>query len=130
MACVITKKVAIAAFALLAGAAMPSDYKALAQGGRYGSGLGAGAAHTTGSDDQNGARRGTKHWIILHRPDGGAVHINADHIVFVMSAAATGADKRANSKLQLVNGFADVRESVEEIMRAVQSNASNQVSDM
>jgi hypothetical protein len=62
-------------------------------------------------------------WIQLHRPDGEIVHINTEHVVFVMSAANSGADKRAQSKLQLVNGFCDVRESVAEVMRLIRSDA-------
>jgi hypothetical protein len=64
----------------------------------------------------------TKGWIDLHRPDGEVAYIKADQIVFVMSAAATGADKRAQAKIQLLNGFFDARESVEEVMQAIQDN--------
>ena len=69
-----------------------------------------------------GARK--KGWIELHRPDGEAVHIKADQIVYVTSAADTGAAKRAHSKVQLLNGFSDVRESVEEVMQAIQNDDS------
>jgi hypothetical protein len=72
-------------------------------------------------------RVGTKDWILLHRPDGEIVHIRTDQIVFVTSAPA-GAAKRAQSKIQLLNGFADVRESVEEVMQAIQTDASKQIS--
>jgi hypothetical protein len=58
-------------------------------------------------------------WIQLHRPDGEIVHVKTEHIVFVMSALNSGADKRAQAKLQLVNGFCDVRESVDEVMRLI-----------
>jgi len=58
-------------------------------------------------------------WIQLHRPDGDIVHVKIDHIVFVMNAANLGADKRAQAKLQLVNGFCDVRESVDEVMQLI-----------
>jgi hypothetical protein len=75
-------------------------------------------------------RAGMKDWIDLHRPDGEVVHIKADQIVFVMSATGTGADKRVHSKLQLVNGFSDVRESVEEVMQAIQNSDSDQISNM
>jgi len=65
------------------------------------------------------ARRGTKGWIALHRPDGEVVYIKADQIVFVMTAKATGAAERARSKVQLLNGYTDVRESVEDVMQAI-----------
>jgi hypothetical protein len=45
-----------------------------------------------------------------------------------MSAAGIGADKRAQSNIQLVNGFADVRESVEEVMQAIRNDVSDQIS--
>jgi hypothetical protein len=67
-------------------------------------------------------RARTKGWIELHRPDGEVVHIKADQIVFVMSATGTGAAKQAHSKLQLLSGFSDVRESVEEVMQAIQND--------
>jgi hypothetical protein len=128
-ACVMNKKVALAA-ALLAAAAMLFQHEASASDGRFGASRGAGTAYAGARDANRSSRKaGAKHWISLHRPDGEEVHINTDHIVFVMSAAATGADKRANSKLQLVNGFTDVRESVEEVMRAVQSDDANQISE-
>jgi hypothetical protein len=57
-------------------------------------------------------------------PDGEVIRIKADQIVFVMSATATGADKRAHSRVQLLNGFADVRESVEEVMQAIKNDDS------
>src|SRR5436305_1910269 len=62
-------------------------------------------------------------WIQLHRPDGDVVHINTDQIVFVMSDSTnSGSDKRAQAKLQLVNGFCDVRESVDEVMKLIRSD--------
>jgi hypothetical protein len=61
-------------------------------------------------------------WIRLHRPDGEVVHVKIDHIVFVMSATNSGSDKRAQAKLQLVNGFCDVRESVDEVMQVIRTN--------
>ena len=62
-------------------------------------------------------------WLQLHRPDGEVVHVNTDQIVFVMSASTnSGSDKRAQTKLQLVNGFCDVRESVDEVMRLIRSD--------
>ena len=35
--------------------------------------------------------------------------------------------QRARSKIQLVSGFADVRESVEEVMQAIQNDVSDQI---
>ena len=67
-------------------------------------------------------RRGTKGWIVLHRPDGEIVYIRLDQIVFVMSAKDTGAAERARTKLQLLNGHSDVRESVEEVMQAIDND--------
>lgn len=70
---------------------------------------------------RSSTRRGTKGWIALHRPDGEIVYIKLDQIVFVMSAKDTGAAERARTKLQLLNGHSDVRESVEEVMQAIES---------
>jgi hypothetical protein len=68
------------------------------------------------------ARAGGGAWIQLHRPDGDVVHVRTDQIVFVMSTStSSGSDKRAQTKLQLVNGFCDVRESVDEVMQLVRS---------
>jgi hypothetical protein len=64
-----------------------------------------------------------KGWIELHRPDGEVVHIKSNQIVFVTSAAGTGAAKQARSKLQLLSGFSDVRESIEEVMHAIENDA-------
>jgi hypothetical protein len=63
-----------------------------------------------------------KGWIGLHRPDGEVVRIKTDQIVFVMSAANTGANARALSRIQLLNGFADVRENVDEVMLAIKND--------
>jgi hypothetical protein len=98
------KKVAMTVIALLASTLLLPDHEALARGGS--------------------GRAGLKGWIDLHRPDGEVVYIKADQIVFVMSATSTGADKRAHSKVQLLNGFFDARESVEEVMQAIQSDDS------
>ncbi len=65
---------------------------------------------------------GMKGWIGLHRPDGEVIRIKTDQIVFVMSAAKTGANKQALSRIQLLNGFADVRENVDEIMLAIKND--------
>jgi hypothetical protein len=67
-------------------------------------------------------KAGMKGWIGLHRPDGEVVRIKTDQIVFVMSAANTGADKRSLSRIQLLNGFADVRENVDEVMLAIKND--------
>jgi hypothetical protein len=66
-------------------------------------------------------KAGMKGWIGLHRPDGEVVRIKTGQIVFVMSAANTGADKRSLSRIQLLNGFADVRENVDEVMLAIKN---------
>jgi hypothetical protein len=88
--------------------------------------IGSAGAKFSADQSKNAARS----WITLHRPDGETVHVNAEQIVFIMSASALGGDKRANSKLQLTNGFVDVRERVEEVMRAVHGGALNQIPDM
>jgi hypothetical protein len=67
-------------------------------------------------------KAGMKGWIGLHRPDGEVVRIKTDQIVFVMSAANTGANARALSRIQLLNGFADVRENVDEVMLAIKND--------
>jgi hypothetical protein len=61
-----------------------------------------------------------KGWIELHRPDGEVVRVRSNQIVFVTPAAGTGAVTCAQSRLQLVSGFIDVRESIEEVMRSIQ----------
>lgn len=67
-------------------------------------------------------KAGMKGWIGLHRPDGEVVRIKTGQIVFVMSAANTGAKTRALSRIQLLNGFADVRENVDEVMLAIRND--------
>jgi hypothetical protein len=62
------------------------------------------------------SRSGMRGWVSLHRPDGEVVRIKVEQIVFVMSAAKTGANSLALSRLQLLNGFVDVREDVESVM--------------
>ena len=79
---------------------------------------------TSGKTVRWAGRLGIAGWLELHRPDGGIVHVKVDQIVFVMSAAWTGANERARSRLQLANGFADVRESVDEVMEAIQNDHS------
>jgi hypothetical protein len=77
---------------------------------------------TSGKTLRSYARRGTKGWIALHRPDGEVVYIKLDQIVFVMSAKGTGAAERARSMVQLLNGHSDVRESVEEVMQIIEND--------
>ena len=67
-------------------------------------------------------KAGMKGWIGLHRPDGEVVRIKTGQIIFVMSAANTGANTRALSRIQLLNGFADVRENVDEVMLAIKND--------
>ena len=76
----------------------------------------------SGKTLRSSARRGTKGWIALHRPDGEVVYIKVDQIVLVMSAKDTGAAERARSKVQLLNGHSDVRESVEEVMQIIEND--------
>jgi hypothetical protein len=61
----------------------------------------------------------TTAWIHLHRVDGEIVYINLDHIVFVTSAKNTGGNERAKSRIQLVNGFSDVLETVDHVMKSI-----------
>jgi len=79
---------------------------------------------TSGKTLRQSARRGRKGWIALHRPDGEVVYIKVDQIVFVMSAKNTGAAERARSKVQLLAGHSDVRESVEEVMQTIENDGS------
>jgi hypothetical protein len=76
---------------------------------------------TSGKTLRLSARRRTKGWIALHRPDGEVVYIKVDQIVLVMSAKDTGAAERARSKVQLLNGHSDVRENVEEVMQTIEN---------
>ena len=79
-----------------------------------------------GSGDAISSARGVamQGWIALHRPDGETVQIKANQIVFIMTTTGTGAANRARSKLQLMNGFIDVRESIEEVMQMIQLDES------
>ncbi|HEY7243900.1 MAG TPA: hypothetical protein VH678_08460 [Xanthobacteraceae bacterium] len=104
------KAMAAAIVALVAGVPLPPHQELLARDCTAGAPAGSGYAAT---------RAGVKGWIGLHRPDGEVVRIKTGQIVFVMSALNTGADKRALSRIQLLNGFADVRESVDEVMLAI-----------
>ena len=108
------KSITVAVFALLAGALMLSNQEALA-GDCCDDGFGNTAIYSLSR---------TKGWIELHRPDGEVVHIQVDQIVLVMSAANASANKRAQSRVQLANGFADVLESVDEVMKAIRNDDS------
>ena len=107
------RTIAAAVIALLAGSLMLPHQELLA---RECSGGG------SGSSGYPSSRVGVRGWIGLHRPDGEVVRIKTNQIVYVMSAANTGADKRALSRIQLLNGFADVRENVDEVMLAIQND--------
>jgi hypothetical protein len=65
-----------------------------------------------------------KGWIELHRPDAEIVHIQVDTIVLVMSANNASANNRAQSRVQLANGFAVVLESVDEVMKSIMNDDS------
>jgi hypothetical protein len=112
---VMPTKAAAAVLALLTGALMFPDRDAFALD-----------CHTGGAGKALSSPRGaaTMGWIDLHRPDGEIVRVKANQIVFVTSAAGTGAATCARSRLQLLNGFVDVRESVEEVMRFIQMHES------
>jgi hypothetical protein len=70
------------------------------------------------------SRLRTKGWIELHRPDGQLVHIQVVQILYVTSAKNAGANERAQARVQLTNGFADVLESVDEVMRSIAADNS------
>jgi hypothetical protein len=106
----VMKSITVAVFVLLAGALTLPNQEALA-GNCCDDGIGDTAIYSS--------RIRTKGWIELHRPDGEVVHIQVDQIVLVMSAANASANKRAQSRVQLANGFADVLESVDEVMKAI-----------
>ena len=110
------KGITVTVFALLAGILMLSDREALA-GNCCDGGFGNTAIYSL-------SRIRTKGWIELHRPDGEVVHIQVDQIVLVMSATNTSANKLAQSRVQLANGFADVLESVDEVMKAIMNDDS------
>jgi hypothetical protein len=113
---VVRRKLAIAGLMLFASALIISNQDALA-GDCCDGEFGKAAIYLL-------SRARTKGWIELHRPDGEVVHIKVDQIVFVMSATNTGANKRAQSKVQLVNGFTDVLESVDEVMQFINEDDS------
>jgi|SRR6516165_4621498 hypothetical protein len=66
----------------------------------------------------------TTGWLDLHRPDREIVRVKANQIVFVTTAAGMGAATCARSRLQLLNGFVEVREGIEEVMRLIQMDKS------
>jgi hypothetical protein len=45
-------------------------------------------------------------------------------ILYVTSAKNAGANERAQARVQLTNGFADVLESVDEVMRSIADDNS------
>jgi hypothetical protein len=102
------RRAAVASFfALIIGAAMLPGQELLAAD--CNGNVPATSGHST-------SRSGIRGWVSLHRPDGEVVRIKVEQIVFVMSAAKTGANSLALSRLQLLNGFVDVREDVESVM--------------
>jgi hypothetical protein len=113
---VVEKRITVAVLALLAAALILSSQEALA-GNCCNGGLGTPAIYSL-------SRIRIKGWIELHRPDGEVVHIQVDQIVFVMSATNASTNKRALTRVQLANGFADVLESVEEVMQAIKDDDS------
>ena len=116
------KKSAIATVAVLAGVLMLPDCAALARDGGVAKVSAQSGLQTSGPEETTCSSRrvGAKEWICFHRPDGEAIYIRVDQIVFVTGAAA-GAAMRARSKIQLLNGYCDVRESVDEVMRLLGS---------
>jgi hypothetical protein len=109
-----SKKATIAVLALFGGALMLSTQQALARD--WNDGVSAkGAAYSF-----SGIR--TRGWIRLHRPDGEVTHINVDQILFVTNAKNTGGNERAKSRIQLVNGFSDVLETVDEVMKSIKND--------
>jgi hypothetical protein len=102
--------------ALFAGALTPPSQETLAAECCVG-GFAKPAAYSSG-------RIRTKGWIELHRPDGQLVHIQVVQILYVTSAKNAGANERAQARVQLTNGFADVLESVDEVMRSIADDNS------
>src|SRR4051812_31720031 len=109
------KGITVVVVALLAGALTLSNQEARA-GNCCDDGFGNTAIYSS--------RIRTKSWIELHRPDGEVVHIQVDQIVLVMSATNASANRRARARVQLANGFADVLESVDEVMKAIMNDDS------
>jgi hypothetical protein len=110
------RKATIAVLALLGGVLMLSNQQILARD--FGNSANAkAAAHSS-------CRIRTRGWIQLHRLDGEVAHINVDQIVFVANAKNTGGNDRAKSRVQLVNGFSDVLETVDEVMHLIKEDDS------
>jgi hypothetical protein len=106
---------ATAFVALLAGALMVPDRDAFALDCHIGA---------TGKAVSSPSGAAATGWLDLHRPDGEIVRVKANQIVFVTTAAGMGAATCARSRLQLLNGFVEVRESLEEVMRFIQMDKS------
>jgi hypothetical protein len=113
---VVKKRTTVAVLALLAATLTLSSQEAVA-GNCCNGGLGTTAIYSLSTIRIKG-------WIELHRPDGEVVHIQVDQIVLVMSATNASANKRVQSRIQLANGFADVLESVDEVMQAIKDDDS------
>jgi hypothetical protein len=114
---VMPTKVAAAPVALLAGALMFLNLDAFAYECPVGG---------SGKGISSSSRFAIRGWIDLHRPDGEVVRVKANQIIFVTSAAGTGALTCAQSRLQLMNGFVDERENIEEVMRIIQVDESSE----
>jgi hypothetical protein len=108
-------KAGAAVVALLAGALMVPNREAFALDCHIGG---------TGKAVSSPSGAATTGWLDLHRPDGQIVRVKANQIVFVTTAAGMGVAMRAWSRLQLLNGFVEVRESTEEVMRLIQMDKS------
>jgi len=115
-------KAAIATVTLLAGTLILPDCAALARDGGIVKISAESGLQTSGSENTacSSRRMGAKEWVCFHRPDGEAIYVRIDQIVFVTGAAA-GAAMRARSKIQLLNGYCDVRETVDEVMQLLGS---------
>jgi hypothetical protein len=109
-----SKKATTIVIALFGGALMLSTQEALARDWDDGV-FAKGAAYSL-------SRIRTRGWIQLHRLDGEVTHINVDQILFVTNAKNTGGNDRANTRIQLVNGFSDVLETVDEVMQAIKND--------
>ena len=111
---VMSKKATTAVLALFGAALMLSAQEALARD--WDAGVSAkGAAYSL-------SRIRTRGWIQLHRVDGEVTHINVDQILYVTNAKNTGGNERAKSRIQLVTGFSDVLETVDEVMQSIEND--------
>jgi hypothetical protein len=105
------RKAVFAVLALICGALTLSNHEPLARD--FGSSANARpAAHSSSSTRARG-------WIQLHRLDGEVTRINVNQILFVTNAKNMGGNERAKSRIQLVNGFSDVLETVDEVMHFI-----------